>query len=295
MIVVLCSCTSLKFEKQAPPVDSSLPIIPSINIALVLGGGGAKGIGHVAVLEELEKAGIKPDLIVGCSAGAIVGALYASDPDTHHIKSLLLEKRREDILEISLKNLPLGLSKTTSLKEFLTNNIKAETYKDLKIPFIAVATNLEDGNLVAFGKGPIEPTVRASAAFPGVFLPVKLNGHYFVDGGVADPLPVQIAKKMGAKFIIAVDLKGDLSDSKPRNVLGLLKRCVEISYQHHSVMAASEADFIIKIPFKNIWTFEENQNQYIYDLSKETAIKVMPALKRKLQNKIYRKKKRSIE
>lgn len=285
LLPILSGCTTLQYADHTCAYQPPMPQIKKPKIAFVLGGGGAKGLAHVGVMEVLLEAGIKPDLIVGCSSGAIVGALYADTLDIHAVKNQLMEKRREHLLDITLSTLPFGISQASALRQFLERTLQAKTYESLKIPFVCIATNLEYGDLTVFGTGLLEPTIRASASFPGVFIPVKIEDQYFVDGGVADPLPVQVARQLGAQYVIAIDLAGELVETKPNHVLGVLKRSLEISYLHHSKMAASEADFIIKIPFKDIGTFDDGVNEKIYQLGRESGKKALSALKEKLKYK----------
>jgi NTE family protein len=279
---LLTGCTSLEFSRAPGKYHPKIPDFHDIKVAFVLGGGGAKGLAHVGVLEELNDAGIRPDLIVGCSAGAIVGALYADNPDISRLKNLLMEKKREHLLDISLSYLPYGISKGGALKQFLTENLQAKTFEQLKIPFVSVATSLEFGDLVLFGTGELEPAIRASAAFPGVFHPVRINGHYFVDGGVVNITPVEIAKRMGAQFIIAVELDNQLTDTPPNHLIGIIKRCLEISLSHQGHQASKDADFVIKVPFKGVGLFDDHLNGKIYNLGRQIARQTIYELKQKI-------------
>ena len=285
ILACLClfSCTTLNYSEYNECYEPPLPAVKEINIALVLGGGGAKGLAHVGVIEELVNAGIHPDLIVGCSAGSIVGALYADNPDIYYVKELLFDKRRKHFLELSIEHFPYGLSNGAALHRFLAHHLQAQTFEELQIPFIAVATSLEFGNRVSFGTGELVKPVRASAAIPGVFLPVKINGGYFIDGGVADPVPVKVARDLGAKFIIAVDLSGCLAKSMPKHLFGVLQRSLEIHYLHHSHASCAHADYVIKIPFEDIGTFDDCRNNDIYQLGRDTAGKAIPEIRRLLQ------------
>jgi NTE family protein len=283
LVIGLMGCSTLEFNGQPHSYHPPLPVLGNVKIALVLGGGGAKGLAHVGVLEELTAAGIKPDLIVGCSAGAIIGGLYADNPDLHRLKNLLMDRRREHMLNLSFSHLPFGLTDGDALKVFLEQNIQAKTFEELKIPFMAVATNLEYGDLVMFGKGPLVPAIRASAAFPGVFHPVRLNGTYFVDGGVVNNVPVNVAKRYGAEFIIAVELSTPLVETPPTNLLGVLKRSLEISLSHQSGEASKGADFIIRVPFKGVGTFDDHLNDHIYELGVQSVRQSMDQLKDKIK------------
>lgn len=281
--LTISGCATLTFAPNNLKYEPNLPNYNHPNIALVLGSGGAKGLAHVAIIEELELAGIKPDLIVGCSAGSIVGAMYADGKDIKDIKALLLQGRREQFIDFSLINFPFGILSGDSLNKFLKQNIKSNKISELKIPFIATATNLQYGNLTAFGQGLLLPAIKASAAYPGMFYPVKIGGNYFVDGGVANPVPVEIAKKAGAKFIIAVDISESLTTDKPGNLFGIVKRSFEISYLHQSRLALHEADFIIKVPFIDTGSFTDDKNHEIYRLGKNMIQKEIQPLKEALK------------
>ncbi|MFN7709789.1 MAG: patatin-like phospholipase family protein [Holosporales bacterium] len=283
LLAGLQGCATLPWKGvDQPLLDMPRKAIPQAEVALVLGGGGAKGLAHVGVIEVLKKEGIEPDLIVGCSAGAIVGALYADQPQVPRLKDLLLEMKRENLLKMSLASLPFGLSDGGELRAFLNEHLKAKRFEDLKIRLAVVATGLDSGDLVTFATGPIEPAVRASAAFPGVFSPVEIQARPFVDGGVANPVPVEVARTLGAQFVIAVDLSSSLTDNIPNHLLGVMKRSLEISYLHQSRMAHAQADVVIKIPTKDVGTFDDTANGYLYELGRTTAYRMLPILRRKL-------------
>lgn len=264
LIVLLPGCAPLDFSEE-PCYKCPLPKMDRVKVALVLGGGGAKGMAHVGVMEELFKVGIKPDLIVGCSAGAVVGGLYADQPDIVRLKNLFMEKRREHLLNISLSFLPFGLSDGNALQKFLQHNLKAKRFEDLKIPFVAVATNLQYGDLVPFGTGPLEPAIRASSSFPGMFLPVLIQGQYFVDGGVTDNVPAEIARRFGAEYVIAVELDPDLSVDAPTNVLSVVTRSLEIGLRHQGIHSRKYASYVIKVPLTDIGTFDDGMNEIAYE------------------------------
>ena len=191
ILVIFCSgCHSLKVSMSHP---DPLPLIESpktpINIALVLGGGGTKGLAHLGVLHELEQAGIYPDLIVGCSSGGIVGALYADNPDIKALQRLLIGMKKSDLIDFSFFASKYGLVKGNLLRKFLEKELRAKTFEELQIPLVVVATDLKTGELIALGGGEIVPALLASSAIPGVFSPVKYLGRYLVDGGGGQPHP----------------------------------------------------------------------------------------------------------
>lgn len=241
-------------------------------------------------MEELLRVGIQPDLIVGCSAGSIVGALYADSLNIQHVKEILLPQERENLLNISLNFLPFGISDGSNLKSFLETHLKAQYFEELKIPFVSVATNLQFGDLTAIGRGNLIPAVRASAAFPGVFTPVSLEGQYFVDGGVANSVPAETARQLGAKFVIAIELDAGLPDSAPTNALGILRRCLQISLHHQSRLALTEADYVIRVALPDIGTFDSGQNQTIYERGLAVGQQEAAKIKKLIEEKLYPKK-----
>lgn len=288
-ILVLSACTQMKFDDSMKPYIPDLPAHKNINVALILGGGGSKGLAHVGVIEELLAHDIQPDLIVGCSAGAIVGALYADTLNIHYVKNVLLPQERENLINVSLNFLPFGISDGRSLTTFLEAHLKARHFEELRIPFISVATNLQYGDMTAIGRGRLIPAVHASAAFPGIFTPVLIENQHFVDGGVANSVPAEVARKIGAKYVIAIELDAGLSDSAPTNMLGILNRCLQISQHHQSRLALNEADYIIRVTLPNVGTFDDGLNQEIYqrgvDVGRLEAPKIKKLIDRHLQQK----------
>lgn len=284
LATLLTGCASIEFAQEAPRYAPPLPkTLQKPKLALVLGGGGARGLAHVGAIEELTKANIQPDLIVGCSAGAIVGSLYADCLDINALRDLLMDKKRSDFIGLSFGKLPYSVSEGAELVAFLKNNLSVTNFEDLKIPTAVVATNLQFGDLTPFASGEITTPVLASAAFPGAIHPVKIEGQYFIDGGVADPVPVSAAKSMGAEFVIAIELKNELPPEAPNHVLGLMMRTIEIGYNHHSLRSIKDADFLIRVPFREVGTFDDSQNQRIYEAGKAAAKEALPRLLKALK------------
>lgn len=284
VIISLSGCSSLQFSQhQQPVMPPQLKLKEAPQVAYVLGAGGVKGIAHIGVIEALEEHGIKPDLIVGCSAGAIVGALYADYGDIKIAKERVLGSRSEDILGYSIRNLPYGIVSGKRLGNYLEKNLFAESFKELSIPLVTVATNLEFGNLTKFSVGPIIPAVRASSAYPGAFTPQKIEGQWFVDGAVSNPIPVQVAKEYGAKYIIAIDISEAISEEMPTNLFGIMKRATDISYTHMHQLAIQGADYVVHLDFKNIGTFTDDINEQLYLAGQTAGQKAAPKIKAMLK------------
>ncbi len=293
LLLSLLSCQTIHFSKN------SEALVPKINavhgripFALVLGSGGSRGLAHIGVLEALEDAGLRPDLIIGCSAGAIVGALYAANPDTKWLKKIFLDQKAADFFDFDFDDMFFSLSTNIHLRTFLNKNLPVANFEDLQIPFIAIATNLQTGTLTPFFTGPITPTLLASSAVPGVFKPVELYGTYFVDGAVADPVPVQVARDLNADFIVAVDIGQQLPPYPPSNFLDIMWRSLSINYLAMSRQNVKQADVSIEVPLANVGTFSDSLNQEFYLLGRISGQEKIKQIK-KILNANLRKQNRA--
>lgn len=287
---LLYGCGSIRFNAQVKPKSQSNTIkmvqnIPHKNFALVLGGGGAKGFAHVGVLEELHNAGLEPDIIIGCSAGAIVGALYAADPDIEKLKASTLQGKSGDIVTVSLENWPYSVYTSKQMHRFLSNNLAVATFEELKVPFVATATDLQYGVITTFSDGALSPAIIASAAYPGVFSPIRIEDNYYIDCGVADPLPTSIARDLGFKHVVAVNIAEGLPDSAPNHGLGVMKRGIEIAYINLINKSLSQADIVIDFDFKNIDLLDDQQNVHLYEQGKARARDKIPVIKQLITKK----------
>ena len=202
-----CSTAPVHVVPSTPPIAQPKPLRP-IKIGLALGGGAARGFAHIGVIKALEAQGIVPDIVVGTSAGSLVGALYAAGNNGYALNKLALEM---DEAAISDWSVPLfakasGVLKGQALQNYVNKAVNNQPIEKFKIPFGAVATDLNSGASILFQKGNAGVAVRASSAVPGVFQPVRIGAHFYVDGGLVAPVPVRFARQMGADFVIAVDI-----------------------------------------------------------------------------------------
>lgn len=289
LICGLVGCNGLQFSNAAAPHKPALPALNNKKFALVLGGGGARGMAHIGVIEELERAGLKPDLIVGCSAGAIIGALYASNPDISSLKQLVLAGKRSDVITLSLKEWPYSIYDDSKLSGYLQKYITKTNFKDLHIPLLVTATNLEFGNTTAFGDGDIIAPIMASAAVPGIFAPVKIQGQYFVDCGAADPIPVSVARDLGFETIVAINIAQQLPETAPNHVFGVLKRSGEIAYVSLCTKSMAQADVKIDFKFTKIGMFSDQFNEYLYEEGKKAGKAAIPQILAAMQKNAAKK------
>lgn len=173
-------------------------------VALALGGGAARGFAHIGVLEVLEKHQIVPDLIVGTSAGALVGAFYAGGIRNDKLIAAANELQKSDIADVTWPD--RGVVAGEALQAYVNKALYWRPFEELQLPFAAVATDLRSGKYVAFTRGNVGMAVRASSAVPAVFQPVTIRGREYVDGGLTSVVPVRAARALGADIIIAVDV-----------------------------------------------------------------------------------------
>lgn len=178
-------------------------------IGLALGGGSARGWAHVGVIRALEQAGIRPDLVCGTSIGALVGAAYASG-ELERFEQWVLGMGIKEVISLLDVGLSGGVIKGERLMDFFRRNVADRPVEDLPLPFGAVATALDTGTEVWLRSGSTLQAVRASIALPGLFPPVQRDGQILVDGGLVNPVPVSLARAMGAEIVIAVDLSADV-------------------------------------------------------------------------------------
>lgn len=179
-------------------------------IGLALGSGSARGLAHIGVIHALEEAGIKIDFVSGTSVGALIGSVYASGKldAFERVSSDFDWKKIAYFFDIVFPK--SGLIDGNKVEDFVREYVHSKTIEDLPIPFQAVASDINTGEEVILDKGDVIKAVRASISVPGIFTPVRKNGHVLVDGGLVNPVPVSTARSMGAEFVIAVDLNHDI-------------------------------------------------------------------------------------
>lgn len=238
-------------EVNAPPLAAPLARpVGGRGLALVLSGGSARGFAHIGVIKVLEEAGIRADLIVGTSAGSIVGALYASGMTAAQLETVSREARdlftAETDWQRVLRFESLGLFTGNSLHGFVRRHTGGRRLEQMPIPFAAVATDLGSGNAAAFTRGDTAQAVHASCAVPGVFEPVEIQGRLYTDGGLSSPLPGRIARQLGARMVIAVDVIYPPADSaRPRSPLGVMFQTFLVQTWRLKEVELDAADLVI--------------------------------------------------
>ena len=217
-------------------------------IGLALGSGGPRGLAHIGVIKALEKENISIDFIAGCSIGAMVGGLYALTKDIAWIEKIAKETDWRRIL------LSGGLIGGEKIEKFLLDQVGKKKFRHLQIPFVAVATDINSGKEVRITEGDLVTAIRASSSVPLIFQPTKREGRLLVDGGLSNPVPCDVARKMGASVVIAVNLDNYFSHNTSRisdTNGGKLAICrvalnsLNILRYHLSQHCVKEADLVI--------------------------------------------------
>jgi NTE family protein len=296
IVVTLSACAPTKYitpPKYLPPPRK----IEKVGVALALGGGGSKGFVHLGVLEVLEENGIPIDLIVGTSAGSIIGALYADYADSKMLKENILHINKWDILDFSIFHSlhffvdVRGPVQGYYLEEFLVKNMTVNNMEDLRIPFIAVASDIENDRSVPISSGPVATAVHASSAIPPVFTPVKEYGMFLVDGGVTEPVPVATARQYNPKVLISVDISTPGDDLPLNNMWDVTNKSLYISYYQLSRMQSLGADVSIHPNLNGFGMFDDSESLKLYGIGRAEALKAMPAILAELKKKGIKPKK----
>jgi NTE family protein len=268
--------------------EITLPPKP-IEVALVLGAGGSRGSIIAGVLEVLETNNIPIDLIVGSSAGAIVGSMYAYYNNAKVVKDKILSLRFKDVVDISLLSYLLlpwsihGISKGNNIEKMLSHQLPECNIEDLLIPLVVVTTDMETFETVDISKGPLIQAVLASGAAPPYFSPVVFNDKLLFDGGVSSPVPVKVAKKYNPRIIIAVNISQHCSRFSSKNMLSLSYKSLEIANYHLAKHECELADVVIS-PDLDIGGTDDSKSMILYESGRDATIAQIDKIK-KLLNK----------
>jgi len=286
--LLLLSVTACTITKATPP---PVTVLPPAKIALALGGGAARGFAHIGVIKSLEAQGISPDIIVGTSAGAVVGALYAAGLDGFQIQELSMNMEEDQIIDGSgmyrciaetVVSDNRGCIMGQALQDFINKNLGNRPIEKLNKLFAAVATNLSTGEMIVFRTGNTGMAVRASSSVPVFFQPVTINGQDYVDGGLVAPVPVSVARSLGADFVIAVDISDRPKDRKTTGIVDIMWQTFSIFGQTINRSELPKADVVIRpVTYGIPSTDTSGRNRAVLEGEKAVAA-ILPELKAKL-------------
>ncbi len=230
-----------ELSRKSGPSPSSR--IPAIGVAL--GGGFARGIAHIGVLKVLEEEKIPVSVVTGTSVGALMGAAYCSGASLAELEALAHNVRFTSFARWTLSR--CGFASNDRMVSFLTRILKVKTFEELRIPLGVTATDFNTGEGVVFLSGSMIDPVRASCAYPGMFLPVQIRGRYLVDGMLSHPVPTRPLRDMGADRVLAVHLKGTWANGgPPRHLFDVIGQSFAIAQDAMSCLWREAADVVIE-------------------------------------------------
>lgn len=270
--LALAGCATTGPRPDAPPEGR-----PKARIGLALGAGAAKGFAHIGVLKVLESNGVPVDLVVGSSAGSVVGAIWASGMDAFSLQKLALAVEDDDLVDLGIPD--SGFIKGERLEAFVNRTLNNMPIERMRIPFYAVATDLAAGCEVVFGKGNAGTAVRASCAIPGIFRPVTIGERLYVDGGAVAPVPVDIARRYGADAVIAVDISGGGEPSRPKGTIDTILQTITVMYRRLGEHQLARADVVIRPAVGGIGSADLSRRHDAILEGEKAAAAAMPAIR----------------
>ena len=285
-VLVLAACPSGNSPQSKPSTQGQNTVShtapkPKATVALALGGGASKGFAHIGIIKVLKENNIPIKIVTGTSAGSIVGSMYASgmSPDRLELEAEILGKT--DLVDLTLST--SGFIKGEKLQNYINHKVGNRPMQQFPIKFAAVATDFESGKPVVFNVGNAGQAVRASASIPNVFQPVVIGNRKYVDGGLSQPVPVSAAKKMGANFIIAVDISARPAKNVSQGMFSYLDQTFNVMSQTALRQELGQANVVIKpqvLELGSVGGFD--QKQRAIQLGEQAARAALPEIKRKL-------------
>lgn len=284
LLLIGCAAPPLQYkdvvQPQAvymAPIQSDKPVV-----ALALGSGGDRGFAHIGVIKALEANGIKVDIVLGTSAGSVVGALYAGGYNGAELEKLALEMDREKLKDYDFSR--RGYVRGEQLQDFINRALNNRSIEQLDKTFVATATQLGSGKTVAFNRGNTGMAVRASSSIPGIFYPVMIAGEEYVDGDLKQPVPVTLAREMGADFIIAVDISQQPKDhAELKDIIDILKQSLRIMRQSILSQDLESAQVVIRPDIGVTPELDANSKLRLIRIGEESATALMPVIREWLQ------------
>jgi len=286
LLLGVAACTA-----TTPPIEPPVVERPPAKIGLALGGGAARGFAHIGVIKALEAQGISPDIIVGTSAGAVVGALYAAGYNGFQIQELSMNMDEDQLIDGSgiyrciaetVITDKRGCIRGQALQDFINRNVKGRPIESLNKTFAAVATKLSTGEMMVFQTGNTGMAVRASSSVPVFFQPVTINAQDYVDGGLVSPVPVSVARTLGADFVIAVDISDRPQDRTTAGIVDILWQTFTIFGQTINRHELPKSDVVVRpVTYGIPATDMSGRNIAVLEGEKAVAA-ILPELKAKL-------------
>ena len=256
-----------------------------VKLGLALGGGAARGFAHVGVIAVLEEAGLRPQLVVGTSAGSLVAAMYASGKSSAQLQQTALNLEEVAITDWMLPLVGRGMFRGDALARYVNDLVAGRLIENMAMPLGIVATDLHSGEAVLFQRGDTGTAVRASSAVPAVFVPVKIGTREYVDGGLVAPVPVKFARQMGADVVLAVDISAPPEGNAADGTLQILLQTFAIMGKTINQYELQGADVVVRPSPQGLKSADFSARQRAIDAGRAAMLAALPALRAKLQAK----------
>ena len=265
-----------------PAAEKATPEPRPVRLGLALGGGAARGFAHVGVIQVLEEAGLHPHFVAGTSAGSLVAALYASGKSSQELRRVADTMEEAEITDWMMPILNRGALRGEALARYVNTQVGGKSIEQMKIPLAIVATDLRNGEAVAFRRGNTGSAVRASSAVPAVFQPVRIGDREYVDGGLVAPVPVKQAREMGANFVIAVDISSDPEGNPAGDTFQILMQTFAIMGKSINTLALREAEFVVRPPLSGVKSADFSARRRSIEAGRSAMLAMLPQLRNRI-------------
>lgn len=266
--------------EPVPQVAVPKPAPKPPRIGLALGGGAARGFAHIGVLQVLEENGIKPDLVVGTSAGSVVATLYAAGKTPTELGAMAMTLDESSITDWVFPG--RALLKGEALAKFIRTQTAGKTIESMRTPLGIVAADLKNGQPILFRRGDPGMAVRASSAVPAVFEPVKMDGREYIDGGAVSPVPVRFARQMGADLIVAVDISAIPEGQPTKGAVDILLQTFNIMGHAISQHELADADVVVRPKLQGVGSADFSARRLSILAGREAMLTVLPQLRERI-------------
>ena len=256
----------------------------SPKFALVLGGGAARGFAHIGVIQVLEESGLKPNMVLGTSAGSVVAAIYASGKTGAQLQRIADVMDQSALTDWNMSLLKRGMMRGDALERFIRQQTGFKNIEQLPLPLGVVATDLQTGEGILFQKGDIGTAVHASSAVPSIFEPVKVGGKEYVDGGLVSPVPVRYARQMGADIVLAVDISSAPEGNPSDDMFKILLQTFNIMSKSINSFELAKADIVVRPSLLGVSSIEFANRQQSIDAGRAAMKQALPKLRALLAN-----------
>jgi NTE family protein len=277
--LLVAACATPPSGVPETPPEVVIPAKPTV--ALVLGGGAAKGFAHVGVIKALESHGIEPDMVVGTSAGSVVAALFAAGYNGFDLQRISLSMDEDTVRDWILPN--RGFIRGDALQKFINDAVQRRDIQNLNRKLAIVATDLQTGEPMVFQSGNTGLAVRASSSVPGIFQPVKIGTREFVDGGLVSPVPVKVARDLGADIVIAVNISGVPQQSKLSDTLDILLQTFTIMGHVIASEELSAADVVVSPDISELKSASFDSRNIAIIEGEKAGLAAVPEIKQKIE------------